>query len=152
MGNLSTGLGLTVVAALKLRGLLTCDPKPQTTCALLNKWLVQIRCMTKVLKSWYIYTLVDLYTHYSIGKLRGSEPLPEQHAYTAVNCQAGKDRKALIHVCSDISIGPVVSSVENCIKFSLQVEESGPLTPSSPKMLLIDSFMVLNMCIVTTCT
>jgi len=64
------------------------------------------------LKSWYIYTLVDLYAYYSIGHL---EPLPEQYANAAVNCQAGKDRKELIRVCSDISVGQVVLLLETTL-------------------------------------
>jgi len=47
--------------------------------------------------------------------------LPEQYANVAVNWQAGKDRKELIRVCSDISVGQVASSVVNYI--SMQVED-----------------------------
>ena len=46
--------------------------------------LVQIKCSTKVLKSWYgcsfpeSSTLADLYAHYSAGQLDDSQPLSER--------------------------------------------------------------------------
>ena len=104
--------------------------------------IVQIKCATKVLKSWYgcsfpeSSTLSDLYTHYSSGQLDGTDPLSEQYTNATVKCQAGKDRKELIRVCSDISVGQVVSSVGNYIEFNLQIEESHPLNTASSKTFL----------------
>ena len=109
----------------------------------LARTLVQIKCRaTKVLKSWYgcsfleSSTLSDLYTHYSSGQLDGTDPLSEHYTNAMVKCQAGKDRKELIRVCSDISVGQVVSSVGNYIEFNLQIEESHPLNTASSKMVV----------------
>ena len=83
--------------------------------------LVQIKCSMKVLKSWYgcsfpeSSTLADLYTHYSAGQLDDSQPLSEQYTNATVKCQAGKDRKELIRVSSDVCVGQIVSSVGNYI-------------------------------------
>ena len=90
--------------------------------------LVQIKCSTKVLKSWYgcsfleSSSLADLYTHYSAGQLDNSQPLSEQYTNATVKCQAGKNRKELIRVSSDICVGQIVSSVGNYIEFNPQVE------------------------------
>ena len=89
--------------------------------------IVQIRSGPKILKPWYgciiseSYTLSDIYTEFSSGRIDGGLPVPDEYLGKAVQAFLGPKKTELTPVNSKCTVGEAISVLHHYVKYRVSV-------------------------------
>ena len=102
-----------------------------------------------MVKAWYgcavnkSYTLSDVYTEYSSGKLDGALPIPEELLGAAVEASVGPNKCSLTRVNCECTVGDAVSALGQYIEYSLMPLSVLREDTQSPSTVRSDAMAIL---------